>query len=35
VTPEVTWEAYDFENRPDLGLDVKGEPTLAPAHGDD
>jgi cytochrome c oxidase subunit 1 len=35
VTPEVTWEAYDFENRPDLGLDVKGAPTLAPAHGDD
>jgi cytochrome c oxidase subunit 1 len=35
VTPEVTWEAYDFENRPDLGLDVKGAPSLAPAHGDD
>jgi len=35
VTPEVSWEAYDFENRPDLGLDVKGAPSLAPAHGDD
>ena len=29
VTPVVTWEAYDFHNRPDLGLDVpsgKGSP---------
>ena len=24
VTPVVTWEAYDFHNRPDLGLDVPG-----------
>src|SRR6266852_5238557 len=38
VTPVVTWEAYDFHNRPDLGLDVpggKGSPVVAPAHGDD
>ncbi|HEV2103180.1 MAG TPA: cbb3-type cytochrome c oxidase subunit I [Candidatus Acidoferrum sp.] len=38
VTPVVTWEAYDFHNRPDLGLDVpagKGSPAVAPAHGDD
>lgn len=37
VTPEVTWEAYDFHNRPDLGLDATHQPagTLAPAHGDD
>jgi len=39
VTPLVTWEAYDFHNRPDLGLDVpsgKGSPgVVAPAHGDD
>ena len=38
VTPVVTWEAYDFRNRPDLGLDVpagKGSPAVAPAHGDD
>src|SRR5712672_1587261 len=33
VTPEVTWEPYDYDNRPDLGLDVKGAPSLA--HGDD
>jgi cytochrome c oxidase subunit 1 len=33
VTPEVTWEAYDFANRPDLGLDVPGAPVHA--HGDD
>ncbi len=33
VTPVVTWEAYDFHNRPDLGLEVPGH--LAPAHGDD
>ena len=31
VTPEVTWEPYDFHNRPDLGLEVG----LAPVHGDD
>jgi len=39
VTPEVTWEAYDFHNRPELGLDVPaGKPgrlSPAPAHGDD
>ena len=35
VTPEVTWEPYDFNNRPELGLPVKGRPSLAPAHGDD
>src|SRR3979409_1353588 len=34
VTPEVTWEAYDFDNRPDLGLGPGAKP-LAPAHGDD
>jgi cytochrome c oxidase subunit 1 len=36
VTPEVTWEAYDFETRPDLELDhiVAGK-LPAPAHGDD
>src|SRR6266702_4514747 len=33
VTPEVTWEPYDYKNRPDLGL-AAGSP-LAPAHGDD
>jgi cytochrome c oxidase subunit 1 len=39
VTPVVTWEAYDFHNRPDLGLDVPGghrrPGIVAPAHGDD
>ena len=35
VTPEVTWEPYDFLNRPDLGLETAGAPSLAPAHGDD
>jgi cytochrome c oxidase subunit 1 len=37
VTPVVTWEAYDFHNRPDLGLDATHMPEgkLAPAHGDD
>jgi hypothetical protein len=38
VTPVVTWEAYDFHNRPDLQLDVpsgQGSPVVAPAHGDD
>jgi cytochrome c oxidase subunit 1 len=38
VTPEVTWEPYDFEHRPDLGLDLpknSSRPGLAPAHGDD
>jgi cytochrome c oxidase subunit I len=35
VTPEVTWEPYDFHNRPDLGLEVSGHPMIAPAHGDD
>jgi cytochrome c oxidase subunit 1 len=37
VTPVVTWEAYDFHNRPDLGLDATHTPEgkLAPAHGDD
>src|SRR6266851_2641246 len=34
VTPEVTWEPYDYQNRPDLGL-VAGAQPLAPAHGDD
>src|SRR5213082_2426922 len=34
VTPEVTWEPYDFQNRPDLGLAASARP-LAPAHGDD
>jgi cytochrome c oxidase subunit 1 len=36
VTPEVTWEPYDFETRPDLELDhiVAGK-LPAPAHGDD
>ena len=32
VTPMVTWEAYDFHNRPELGLDVPGHtgsPTVA------
>src|SRR5579884_3500694 len=33
VTPEVTWEPYDFRNRPELGLQVGA--SLAPAHGDD
>src|SRR5277367_3569741 len=35
VTPVVTWDAYDFHNRPELGLDVPHAPALAPAHGDD
>ncbi len=38
VTPVVTWEAYDFRNRPDLGLHVpggSGPRIVAPAHGDD
>jgi cytochrome c oxidase subunit 1 len=35
VTPVVTWEAYDFHNRPDLGLEVPGGLAHAPAHGDD
>jgi cytochrome c oxidase subunit I len=30
---EVTWEPYDYDNRPDLGLAIKGAPSLA--HGDD
>src|SRR6266581_791033 len=34
VTPEVTWEPYDYLNRPDLGLAAGAKP-LAPAHGDD
>ncbi len=34
VTPEVTWEPYDYLNRPDLGL-AAGAPSPAPAHGDD
>jgi cytochrome c oxidase subunit 1 len=34
VTPEVTWEPYDYKNRPDLGLGT-GTPSPAPAHGDD
>src|SRR3989441_385900 len=34
VTPEVTWEPYDYNNRPDLGLAAGAKP-LAPAHGDD
>ena len=34
VTPEVTWEPYDYNNRPDLGL-TGGAPSPAPAHGDD
>ena len=34
VTPVVTWEPYDFKNRPDLGL-ATGTPLPAPAHGDD
>src|SRR6266446_3213330 len=33
VTPEVTWEPYDYLNRPDLGL--AGTPSPAPVHGDD
>jgi cytochrome c oxidase subunit 1 len=35
VTPVVTWEPYDFINRPDLGLEVPSHPGMAPAHGDD
>ncbi len=38
VTPVVTWDAYDFHNRPDLGLDVPGTTTpgvVVPAHGHD
>jgi cytochrome c oxidase subunit 1 len=31
VTPEVTWEAYDFHNRPDLGLETPG----GASHGND
>jgi cytochrome c oxidase subunit 1 len=31
VTPVVTWEPYDFEHRPDLGLDAPEAPDLAPA----
>src|SRR5437016_1725405 len=34
VTPVVTWEPYDFKNRPDLGL-ATGTPLPAPALGDD
>jgi cytochrome c oxidase subunit 1 len=34
VTPVVTWEAYDFENRPDLGLDKPVIPA-GPASGHD
>ena len=34
VTPEVTWEPYDYNSRPDLGL-TAGAPSPAPAHGDD
>src|SRR6266478_1452359 len=33
VTPEVTWEPYDYENRPDLGLAIHG--AASPVHGDD
>src|SRR5258708_4627559 len=33
VTPEVTWEPYDYLNRPDLGLATT--PSPAPAQGDD
>jgi cytochrome c oxidase subunit 1 len=35
VTPEVTWEPYDFRNRPDLGIETASAPALAPAHGHD
>ena len=38
VTPVVTWEAYDFHNRPELGLDVTRcteAGAILPAHGDD
>ena len=39
VTPVVTWEAYDFHNRPDLGLDEptghRHHPGVVPAHGHD
>jgi cytochrome c oxidase subunit 1 len=34
VTPEVDWEPYDFEHRPDLALEP-GVGGLLPAHGDD
>lgn len=34
VTPEVTWDAYDFAHRPDLGLDVYPALPL-PVAGDD
>jgi len=34
VTPEVTWEPYDYNNRPDLGL-AGGAASPAPVHGDD
>src|SRR6266568_3911685 len=33
VTPEVTWEPYDYKNRPDLGLAAGS--SLAPVPGDD
>jgi cytochrome c oxidase subunit 1 len=32
-TPEVTWEPYDFRNRPDLSFEA--HPTPAPDSGDD
>ena len=35
VTPEVTWEPYDFLNRSDLRLETAGAPSLAHVHGDD
>jgi cytochrome c oxidase subunit I len=35
VTPVVTWEPYDFHNRPDLPLQVPRHQGLAPVHGDD
>jgi cytochrome c oxidase subunit 1 len=37
VTPVVTWEPYDFEHRPDLGLGAPEAPghAPAPAMGDD
>jgi heme/copper-type cytochrome/quinol oxidase subunit 1 len=30
VTPEVTWEPYDFGDRSDLGLETGAVPSLAP-----
>jgi cytochrome c oxidase subunit 1 len=33
VTPVVTWDAYDFHNRPDLGLDVPGHSAVVQTHG--